>query len=56
MSRTNRGSKAAGYDYWSKRSKCSSHVPIGRIGKKITSSKEREAQKKDLRKQIKEEY
>lgn len=47
MSRTKKGAKGAGYEYWSKRP--NSVSPPGRKSKKITHKKER-AQNKDITK------
>lgn len=44
MSRTIRGSKGCGYDYWGKRAL--SQCPPGRISKKITLGMERTAERK----------
>lgn len=47
MSRTRRGSKAPGYDYWSGRAH--SDKPIGRETKKLTAKAERQEAKSDIR-------
>ena len=49
MSRTKKGSKAPGWETWSKRP--GSCQPPGRIGKKITTSKERAKNKKIIKKE-----
>ena len=54
MSRTKRGNKFIGYDYWGKRIG-SSYQVIGRSGKKNTLKRERMKAKEDLIKEIEEE-
>lgn len=52
MSRTKKGSKGAGYEYWSKRPYSGSSP--GKITKKLTHSKERSDEKKLIRKEKKD--
>ena len=54
MSRTKRGNKFIGYDYWGKRIG-SAYQAIGRSGKKNTIKRERMKAKEDLIKEIEEE-
>lgn len=44
MSKTVRGDKAVGYDFWSRR--CFGHIGSGKISKTITKRKERHRNKK----------
>lgn len=53
MSRTKKGKKAPGYDYWGKRA-MSGSCGYGKIVKKLTSGKERAATKVVERKAKKE--
>lgn len=41
MSRTHKGSKGPGYEYWSKRHPRSDDLPVGKVGKKLTHRYER---------------
>jgi len=54
MSRSKKGSKSPGHDFWGKRA-MSGSCGYGKIVKKITSGKERAATKKLERKAKKEE-
>ena len=51
MSRTKRGNKPVGYDYWSKRIG-STHQVVGRSGKKNTLKRERMKAREDLIKDL----
>lgn len=53
MSRTKKGSKSPGYEYWSKRP--NSISPPGKVSKQITKAKERAAAKTIERKAKKNE-
>lgn len=52
MSRTKKGSKPPGYDYWSARPH--SQSPAGRITKTLTHRSERQQSKGLVRKELKE--
>lgn len=52
MSKTIRGAKGPGYEYWSRRPKGSGHgCPIGKKSKVITHQIERARSKKQLRRE-----
>ena len=53
MSRTKKGAKSPGYEYWSKRP-LNGHSP-GSIAKRITHKLERAQQDQDLIKELKDE-
>ncbi len=55
MSRTKKGSKSCGYDYWSKRCFGNMCMGYGKVAKEITHKKERELNKKIVFKAIKED-
>jgi hypothetical protein len=47
MSRTKKGSKPAGYEYWSRRPPSNQHgSPPGKVGKQITHERERAAERR----------
>ncbi len=54
MSRTKKGSKSCGYDYWSKRCFGNMCMGYGKVAKEITHKKERELNKKMAFKAFKE--
>lgn len=56
MSRTKRGSKGAGWDYWSKRVRSKfTHWSIGKAAKKATGKAERKNDKEIVRQELEQE-
>lgn len=53
MSRTRKGSKSCGFDYWSKRCFGNMCMGYGKVAKEITHKKERELNKKIVRDETK---
>lgn len=53
MSRTRKGRKSCGFDYWSKRCFGNMCMGYGKVAKEITHKKERELNKKIVRNETK---
>lgn len=54
MSRTKKGSKGPGYDYWSKRCFGNKNIGYGKVAKEITKQKENTRKKKEIRENLKD--